>query len=73
MKNQETTSKLYYTERAFDELISYYERRIEYWYSQTGELPKEEINSYVGMFQDDKNNTEYIKELIIQAIRKGVI
>ena len=73
MKNQETTSKLYYTERAFDELISYYERRIEYWYSQTGELPEEEINGYVGMFQDDKNNTENIKELIIQAIRKGVI
>ena len=73
MKNQETISKLYYAERAFDELISYYERRIEYWYSQTGELPNEEINGYAEMFQDDKKNTEYVKELIIKAIMKGII
>ena len=73
MKNQETVSKLYYTEKAFDELISYYERRIEYWYSQTGEIPQAEINAYVEMFQDDKSNTEYAKEAIINAIKKGII
>lgn len=73
MKNHGTISKIYYTERAFADLISYYEERINYWYSQTGELPEHEINSYTSMFQDDKSNAEYVMYEIIKAIQKGVI
>lgn len=73
MKNQETVSKLYYAKRAFEELESYYQKRIEYWYSQTGELLEAEINGYTEMFQDDLENTRFVKEKIINAIKKGVI